>query len=42
MKDTDSSNGTFVNGKRLGKGETTEIYLGDIILLADEKFTVVK
>lgn len=42
VEDTNSSNGTFINGRRLGKGETSEVCLGDTILLADEKFTVVR
>lgn len=42
VEDTNSSNGTFINGNRLDKNETREVSLGDIVMLADEKFTVVR
>ncbi|MDY6307022.1 MAG: DUF6382 domain-containing protein [Oribacterium sp.] len=33
-----STNGTFVNGKRIGKGETVELHDGDTFRLYDEDF----
>ena len=35
LKDEDSANGTFVNGKRLEKGEEVEIKNNDDIMLSD-------
>ena len=42
IKDTDSSNGTYINGKNIGKGNTKEVGIGDVVVIADEKFTVVR
>lgn len=42
VEDRNSSNGTFINGDKLAKGETREAGIGDTIMLADEKFTVVR
>lgn len=42
VEDENSSNGTYVNGDRLEKGETREVGVGDIVMVADEKFTVVR
>ncbi len=38
LKDNDSSNGTFVNEQRLGKGESAILEAGDIFRLANEEF----
>ena len=40
IEDLDSSNGTFVNGSRLDKGEVVTIKEGDIIKLANVEFKV--
>lgn len=42
VEDENSSNGTFINGNRLEKGGLKEVNVGDIVMLADEKFTVVR
>lgn len=42
VEDTNSSNGTYINGKNIGKGATREVNVGDVIIIADEKFTVVR
>ena len=36
----ESTNGTFVNDKRLSKGATTELHSGDILRFADVAFKV--
>ena len=38
IEDNSSTNGTFVKGERLSKGQTKIIYNGDVIKLADEEF----
>ncbi|MCR5772068.1 MAG: FHA domain-containing protein [Butyrivibrio sp.] len=38
ITDLGSTNGTFLNGKRLAQGQANEIHYGDTILIADEEF----
>lgn len=38
LKDEDSLNGTFINEKRLDKGENKELNQGDIIRFASEEY----
>ena len=38
IEDKDSTNGTYVNGEKLPKGQTRAINNGDVIKLADEEF----
>ena len=38
VEDKDSTNGTFVNGTKLGAGETKLLNKGDVIRLANEEF----
>ena len=39
IKDRGSTNGTFVNGERLGPNRELRLQDGDVVLLADETFT---
>ena len=39
LTDLNSTNGTFVNGRKLDNNETTELSLGDQIGIADLQFT---
>lgn len=39
IKDTNSTNGTFVNGNMINTNVKTEIYDGDAVMLANERFT---
>lgn len=38
ITDLGSTNGTFLNGKRLAQGQANELHYGDTILIADEEF----
>lgn len=40
ITDLNSANGTFVNGKRVGKNQQVEINLGDTIKLSDSNFII--
>lgn len=40
IEDLGSANGTYLNGKKLEPHKPTEVHIGDVILIADEEFTV--
>ena len=42
IEDDKSANGTFVNGTRVKPGEVVRLNVGDVVMLAEERFVVVE